>query len=59
MGYDLDIKNKGIYLHVRIEGVQCLGNFIGQPFLNLRFLDDQDPTRSAGTPPGFHGTARR
>jgi hypothetical protein len=27
MEYDLDITNKGIYLHVRIEGVQCLSNF--------------------------------
>jgi hypothetical protein len=27
MGYGLDITNKGIYLHVRLEGVQCLSNF--------------------------------
>ena len=27
MGYDLDITNKGIYLHVRIGGVECLSNF--------------------------------
>ena len=27
MSFDLDIKNKGLYLHARIEGVQCLQNF--------------------------------
>jgi len=27
MSFDVDIENRGIYLHVRIEGVQCLQNF--------------------------------
>lgn len=27
MSFDLEIENKGLYLHARIEGVQCLHNF--------------------------------
>jgi len=27
MTFDLEIENKGLYLHARIEGVQCLRNF--------------------------------